>query len=246
MKLILPRRKFLIGAACLAAPAILRARPGPDSNYNQSVGGGGGSTATFDPANKFQITLSGGNLAATNSVGAGQFGNVRSTTSHSTGLIYIEWTMTGAPTGGVFIGLCNGSQSFASGFFGGGSVNAMILQSNVSGGNAGVLNLNGSANLYCVAPLATGDVDGWAINLPAAKVWARRNAGSGGVIWNNDTIGNQNPAVGSQVGGFDISSLGLPLFFFGDVETNAGTGTINTGGSPFAFGAPTGYGGGWT
>lgn len=194
-------------------------------------------TATFDPAgNNFQITLSNGSLTATNSVGPA-FGNVRGTTSKSTGKFYIEWTMTGTVNSGVFIGLCNGSQSFASGFVSGFTTNSVGLISNRSTGSAGDIILNSSVLVrYTSATIASGDVDGLAVDIGAGLLWARRNAGG----WNDDILANQNPATGT--GGVDIAGLGTPLFFTGEVETNAATGTVNTGGSAYANSAPAGYG----
>jgi hypothetical protein len=241
------RRDFIRGAAGLfvpMAPAIILPEkawaqvgglmfPGPGTPASS----GGGSTATFDPAQKFQITLSGGNLTATNSVGAGQFGVARGTTSHSTGKFYLEWTTTISGTNQVGIGLSDTTQSFASGFYNGGVAHSMgtTVTSAVSLLKSPI---GASSVSFAAGGGTTGDVVGFAIDIGAGLTWARRNAGN----WNNDIIANQNPATGT--GGIPISLTGA-LYFACDVQSNAASGTVNTGGSAYANAAPSGFGS-WT
>lgn len=208
----------------LFSPQLIRPNP------NRIVAA---APATFDSATKFQITLSGGDLIATNSVGPGNFGDVRGTTSKSTGRFYIEFTMGGTS---IFLGLCNSTQSFASGFFPGGDANSLVMNAGVSGGTAGDITFNGGAIRYTSSAFVAGDVDGLAIDVGAGLVWGRRNGGN----WNDDILANQNPAVGSQVGGFNIAALGTPIYFMGYIEGGT-SGTINTNPSspPSGFGAWT-------
>lgn len=206
--------------------------PGPGTVHST----GGGSTATFDPANKFQVTLSGGNLIATNSVGSGSFGNARGTTSHSTGKFYIEWTVTVDAGNQVGIGLSDTTQSFTSGFFNGGVAHS-IGTTTTSTVSRLVFN-GGTLGNYSSSGATTGDVIGVAVDIGAGLIWVRSNAGG----WNNDIITNQNPALG--IGGFAIGLTGA-LFFSCDVESNTVNGTLNTGGSAYANTAPAGFGS-WT
>lgn len=211
--------------------------PGPGTPASS----GGGSTATFDPANQFQVTLGNGaggvaNLSAKNSVGAGQFGNARGTTSKSTGKFYLEWTVTIDAGNQVGIGFSDTTQSFASGFFNGGATHSMGLT--ITATVARWQFNSGGSTAIAAGGAATNDVIGVAIDVGTGKVWARINAGN----WNNDILANQNPATGT--GGVAIGLTGA-VFFSCDVESTTIQGILNTGGSAYANTAPTGFGS-WT
>jgi hypothetical protein len=84
----------------------------------------------------------------------------------------------------------------------------------------------------------TGDVVGMAVDTNSNLIWFRTNGGQ----WNGDVIGNQNPAVGSQVGGASISAITGTLFPAYTVWDAAGTMdqyTLVISG--FGTAAPTGF-----
>jgi hypothetical protein len=196
----------------------------------------GGATAIFDPAQKFQINLTNGNLTATNSVGAGQFGNARGTTSKSTGKFYLEWTVVIDAGNQVGIGFSDTTQSFASGFFNGGVAHSIGLT--ITSSVARWQFNSGSGIIIAPGGAATNDVIGVAVDVGAGLLWGRIGAGN----WNNDILANQNPATGT--GGVAIGLTGA-VFFSCDVESNTVNGTLNTGGSAYANSAPSGFGS-WT
>lgn len=197
-------------------------------NAGKAPAGGGGSV-TWDPANKFQITLSGGNLTATNSIaGGGNFGVTRSTTSHSTGKFYIEWLISLTVSDQCGIGLCNGTQAIASGaFMGTGSNNIGTVN------NAASVNFN-STSLGSFAPSGPGNGDtiGMAVDLGGGLGWWRINSGN----WNNN--GAADPATGT--GGYSLGVTG-PFFLFCDIEASTINGTLKPG-PTYSFAAPSGFG----
>lgn len=192
-------------------------------------------TTTLNQADKdASLTLSGGNLIATNNTG-GAFSGVRSIASHSTGKFYCELTATAQNFASFSqFGILTGGQSLASSFAG--SNAAAYMAGNGSAACNGVS--IGSGDGYAV----TGQTAGMAVDLTAKKFWFWNSSTN---RWNGDVIGNQNP-VGA-VGGFDISALAAGPYFIGisiwqlnDIDT------MNFGATTYAIasgvGVPTGFG----
>jgi hypothetical protein len=191
------------------------------------------STTSWDSGNKFQITLSTTNISndtATNSVGPGNFGVVRSLASYSTGQKYNEWLIVATDGNQVGIGVCNASQALSGApFMGTGANNAGILSSNGSV----VLN-GGSPGLYAGSAVANGDVVSQAIDIGAKLGWWRLNGGN----WNNS--GAANPATGA--GGYDISAVTGDLYLFAEIQSNGCTGVLRTRTADFTRTVPGSFG----
>jgi len=190
-----------------------------------------GTTATWNPADKSaQITLSGGNLIATDT-STGDSG-VRSTTSHSGGKWYIEWTsgstFTGANTN---VGICTIGAPLAG--VGNTTANAFLLQQ----GGSGAVWFNGSqAGLPQIGQFFTNRIAGMAIDLVNMRGWFRVDGASGLNYWN----GNASYDPATNTGGVDISAL-FPSNAAYPVFTSNGNGSICTINSTFTYAAPSGF-----
>jgi hypothetical protein len=236
MKLLLPRRRFLLGgAALICAPAIIpaRAQLTLTGAGKGAVGGGGGATTTFDPAHtSTNITLSGGNLTVVNLIGSVNGDLARTVASHSTGKFYNEYTVTGDSLVGydMSLSLLNGAH---------GVTNATIGQ----GGDTGSLQnatadpniyINGSSVGNTGLTFASGDVYGIAVSLTAMLIWVRKNGGN----WNNNA-----GYAPDGTGGIDISTLtGGPFYAAVSIENPTNQWVANFGGSAYGTAAPSGYG----
>lgn len=181
---------------------------------------------TFDPNNKQGVTLSGGNLIATNSSAADN--GVKGVSLKTSGKLYFEMAfsaLTGADSGG---GVCGTGANFAS--LGADASRGALQFKNGAIYVNGVTNVNGgsiSGQTLCVA-----------VDLTNNKIWFRVNGGN----WNNDVIGNQNPAT--NTGGKDISAItGNGLLILASVTAASETCTLNAGASAFAQTAPSGFSG---
>lgn len=179
------------------------------------------------------ITLSGSNLIATKTVSNGTNGAVYAATSVTTGRYYWEIVAVGGASIGGGIG--NISTSVGRGQYTG--VGADSIGWFPSGQ---VLNNNALSATW--ATFASGNTLGFAMDLSSNKLWGRVGAAGN---WNNDVIGNQNPAVGSQIGGFAIPAGVLAAAVVPGGNTFATSSDVVTG--VFASGswigtAPSGFG----
>jgi hypothetical protein len=172
---------------------------------------------SFDPAaTNANITLSNGNLTATQSV-AGNY-NTRSTSSRSSGLLYCEMVRN---SGTSAVGFANASNPTTEW---GGSTNNSIALDTASGlvyaGGAS----QGSAGL---GTIANGNVIGMAWNRTTGKCWFSKNGtyGSG-----------QDPVAGT--GGFIIP---VGAHFITASPYNGGSVTIRTEIGQFTGSPPTGF-----
>jgi hypothetical protein len=111
----------------------------------------GGPSATFDSANKFQITLSNGDLTMVNSVGAGNFGMARGTASHATGKYYLEFLVDAYDGNQLGIGVCNSSQVI------GASVLANSANAVITIGAGSVFSNSSDLGLFAGAAIANGN-----------------------------------------------------------------------------------------
>jgi hypothetical protein len=222
------RRSLLLGAAAggLLMPSI--ARPGLVLAPTGAPAGGGGTT--WNPADKSSnITLSVGNLTATNTAAAEGDAFVRSVASHATGKYYWELIYNGPYIGGsTGIGIAVAAATVADATSTN-NIAAWYLQT----GNAWV---NGSNAGSGGAIVLAGDVMSLAINLDAGArtIWFRKNGG----LWNGSAT--DNPATGA--GGFSFSVLSPPYFAWVTPTWPAGLFTANFGGSAFSFTPPSGFG----
>jgi hypothetical protein len=187
---------------------------------------------TWSASNKStHVTLTGSNLIAT-ADGTTADVNGRSDTSVS-GSQRIFWVMTFNAGGGTDngMGIANASWTFADGSFMG--LDAFLSLGYYTTGNV-FLN-NGLA--AAIATYTVGAVLGVALDRGADKVWFFN-----GTNWNNDVIGNQNPAVGSQVGGITTGITGalFPAYEVSNLTAN-GQWTLNAGATVLPYPIPTGF-----
>lgn len=205
-----------------------------DSSAAQTVK----STTTWDPSKKDStINLNATLLIASKDTGAADgAASVLSVAGFSGVRKYFEATLTRTSlAANDDIGFGNVSTTLG---------NYLGFNNNSLGWNgAGAVLLN-TAAITTVAAYAAGDTLGLAIDDIVQKVWLKNiTAGSG---WNNDVIGNQNPAVGSQVGGISYATIATGPYFAGaTVYWHFASGdawTLNSGGSVYAIGsAPVGF-----
>ncbi len=171
------------------------------------------------------ITLSNNNLTATCS-GTAAGRHTRANISQITGKRYMEVLFSAGVTGNWGIGLVNSSESFTN--YVGQTNNSIAYYAN------GQIFRNGSA-VSTIQASATGNTICMAVDLDNQKAWWRTNGGN----WNNDVIGNQNPAT--NTGGTSISLVTGSLFPSNEMETNNAAGTVNFGASAYAQTPPDGF-----
>lgn len=193
-----------------------------------AIAGGGMTPTTWNPADLTGITLSNGNLTATNPTGPN--GGVRSIASITSGKYYWEVTVgtwsnasTGAGFGLASVALAN-LYNAPPGCF-------MIYK------NGNIFN-NGS-QLAGLGAFVSGGSICFALDLTNKLAWARNGAAGN---WNGS--GTANPATGA--GGVDISAWATAAIFamgagagFGDVWT------ANFGASAFVGAVPSGFSSGF-
>ena len=190
---------------------------------------------TWDSATSSNVTLSGGNLVATNTTGGSNICGARVPGSFkSSGKYYFEATITtfiGGSGNGVGIALASvnyGDMSIvASGY-------NMVRFSN------GTTYANGSLTGTGLGARSAGDVIGVAIDLDNRQSWFRV-APSGN--WNGS--GTANPAT--NVGGIAIPAGAMCPFcnFGGSGSAANNVTTANFGASAFSGAVPSGFTAGW-
>jgi hypothetical protein len=192
-------------------------------------GNSGGGAASFDPSNKgTDVTLSSGNLSATNTSASNVYETARSTTSHSSGKFYIEFTINvRAANNAVLLGFANASSGLnnyiSNDNNGVGSYNSIIALNNGSiGGTAGFVQ---------------GDIVDMAVDIGASLVWYRTNSGS----WNSGA--GADPATG--IGGANFVAMAAGPYFAAVSMNGSGNNnqvTANFGGTAYSFTPPSGFG----
>ncbi len=177
-------------------------------------GGGGGVVpppvvpAIWDSSKKGSLlALSGGNLTVTHDATT-NWSTVKSNNpampkqTHAT---YFE-VLIGGSVGNVMVGIAN-IRDVVDGFYPGQTGGAAICY-----GTTGVMfnniNNNGNGVVMVGSAFTVGDVVGVAFT--STKIWFRKNGGN----WNNDVIGNQNPATGTggklhQVSDYIYACVGI-------------------------------------
>jgi hypothetical protein len=216
----------LIGAAC------------PSSAQMMMMGAGVPPKApavTFDPSNTApNIALSGGNLtgAATASNLNGQ--TTRSTTSHSSGKFYVEFTGTlinATHPGTSGFGFANASMADNNDFPGSNNNNGIEIYDN------GEVFLNGT-NTATYSSASTGNIISMAVDFGGQLIWWSVNGGN----WNAG--GTANPATG--IGGVSFSTINAgPYFAVSELDAHTGgasSTTINFGATTYSYTPPSGFG----
>lgn len=220
-------------AHTLTAKLVRAGVPGPvSSNIWHITVTASGSSVTWDPAVKNpNIVLSNGNLTVTAGVFVGPQSNY-ATGSITAGQKKV-WQITVVTEQGGGPGICiaNASEGISDGNFMGQTANSMARY-----GDGTVVNNGG--NIRTGWPLAVaGTVLGCAVDFDAGKVWFWDSVSG---LWNNDVIGNQNPATGT--GGI-VHGITGPIFPTSTANSN---GTIVSSGtakfsSPYTFTTPAGF-----
>ncbi len=185
---------------------------------------------TWDPVNiGANLTLSNGNLTATH-IGVSGASRTRGTSS-SILKTYMEAHVDSMPTpfGDTGLGLCNSSQAL-------GALNSLgdAAGNSIGWYDDGSVFVGGSV-LTTIQGFVQGDTLSMAANLTAGLAWFRTNAGN----WNNDVIGNQNPAT--NTGGISLSAITGPLFPSFELEDTPYASTANFGATAYAQSVPSGY-----
>ena len=197
-----------------------------------------GTMATWETATAAAVTLSGGNLAATNTGTSSnnQGAHVAFSPGKTTGKHYFEATYT-AIVNGVNQGIGIGTTAATFGGLGDQGLNGGI---SLAAGNTWANNVNTFLGL---GARATGDVIGVAVDLDNRKLWFRV-APSGN--WNNAAIGSQNPAT--NTGGIPIPAGTIVPFctFGGGFGVPNNVTTANFGATAFSGAVPSGFTAGWT
>lgn len=189
-----------------------------------------GVSTAFDPTHKSaNITLSGSNLIATLNATTGGFDSVLATVGKSSGKYYAEFTPFFTVNNPI-IGISNLAGFISNDFIGDTAGNL--------GWDADNRILSASAVVTNIQTFASGDTACMAADLTNSKIWFRTNGGN----WNNDVIGNQNPAT--NTGGISLSGLTAGPYFPGVSILNL-TGnsfTANFGNTAYAQAVPSGFG----
>jgi hypothetical protein len=175
------------------------------------------------------VTLSGGNLIATQTSGVSR--GVRAIDRVYTGKYYWEITLT-ANISNIVTGLCLGDTSLTFGLGG----------SHVHCGAAGGISLFGTSVSINIGAFSAGGILCIALDAAADLVWFRNGAAGN---WNGNVA--NNPATG--VGGLNIAALSSgPMGLYPFAGFGGGGGcvvTANFGASGFTGTVPSGFTGGF-
>jgi hypothetical protein len=192
--------------------------------------------ATWDAATVAAVTLSGGNLVATNTgtTSANQGAHVASASGRTTGKYYFEITMS-VNTGGVNISAGIGTTASTFTNMGNGGTTGDVLY-----GAAGSVWSNASNTGTALGTSTASQLFGFAVDLDNRKFWCRKGAAGN---WNGS--GTANPAT--NTGGITITAGTMVPFvtFGGSVGTANNIQTANFGASAFAGAVPAGFTAGW-
>jgi hypothetical protein len=181
-----------------------------------------GAPTTFNPSDKVNVTLSGGDLIAT---GVTSSGGARGTNSHSSAKHYWEYTFTTFNTNNVNLGIALATTNIAA---------LSLVGAAVTTRTTGNIIVNGAASGSTLGALAAGNVIGIAADFTANLIWFRK-APSGN--WNG--IGTADPATG--VGGISISSIATGAFFPFILTGVNDKITANFGATAFTGAIPSGF-----
>lgn len=181
---------------------------------------------TFDSTTKStHITLDATKLIATSIAGSGNGTIAFSTTSHTTGKFYVEFTLTTKVTAAGFdaIGLAGASFPVDTAtFLGQGNSLGFYDDGTTQGAAASAGNSYVQGNVVCLA-----------VDLGTGSIWRRINGGS----WLGSGAAG-DPFAGTNPGGESITGA---VFLAITAQASGDVWTLNAG-STFAFTPPVGYG----
>lgn len=195
-------------------------------------------SATLDPTTTAGVTLSGGDLIATNTgtTSTDQGARVAPTSGKTSGKYYFEGTWTTVLAGGnntIGIGTTN-------------STYTTMGADGTTGDNlyaTGSAKSVGSVISVGMGVWVSGNVTAIAVDLDNRQIWFRKAPGAPSGTWNNNAA--NNPAT--NVGGFVVpAGTMIPIITFGGTSGVAGTTmALNLGASPFVGAVPAGFTSGW-
>lgn len=188
-------------------------------------------SSTWDPATITNVTLSGGNLVATNTSSATNQG-ARVAAAKNTGKFYFEMAMTTTPGGGACSVGVGPLASIYSTLNGNGTTGAMLQTD-----GTGTVFSDGTNTGITFGARSAGDTIGIAVDLDNRKAWFRIAAAGN---WNNNA--SFNPAT--NVGGVTVPA-GSMAPYAGFAFVSGYVFTANFGASAFAGIVPAGYVSGW-
>lgn len=196
------------------------------------------SSTTWDPATVTNVTLSGGNLVATNTgtTSTDQGAHAPSTAGKTSGKWYFEVTFGASPAGGN-LGLGIGTTA---------STYPNMGNSATTGGMvyvSGNIYANGGFSGLAIGARAASDVIGVAADLDNHKIWFKKLNGTP-TSWNASSGGSNDPAT--NVGGVTIpSGTMIPFVTFGGSSGVSTSFTANFGATSFTGSVPSGFTSGW-
>jgi hypothetical protein len=208
----------------------------PDECYFAVPPSGGGSAVTWDPANTDSvITLSSGNL-----IGACTLPDISNRLSRATSSVSASskkyWEVSNDTatefTNAIGLGFVDSSFTIPQNNFLG--VDSHSLGYYGVGGSV----YTGGSEVVVWATITPGPkVISFALDTVNNKLWARVTGGN----WNNDVIGNQNPAT--NTGGLVITQTAplYPAFVFRSASTQAFQVTGKFTSASWAYSAPSGF-----
>lgn len=201
-------------------------------------GTAGITTATWDPTTVTAVTLSGGNLVATNTgtTSADQGVRVATASGKTSGKHYFEGTMTSTYFAGNYgVGVGTPASTYTN-MGNSATTGAFVFHA------SGNIWSNGSSSGSTLGATGAGTVIGAAVDLDNRKIWFKKVSGTPG-NWNGS--GTANPAT--NVGGITIpAGTMVPFLTFGGSSGSAGIiHTVNFGASAFTGSVPSGFTSGW-
>jgi len=196
---------------------------------------------TFDPATASNVTLSGGNLTATNTgtTSGDQGARVKSAFGRSTGKLYFEVKGPKTPNNGEQVGCGVGLINTLYNDMGFASLDgAMIL--NFGGGFYDVWGSGSDSGNSVNFTDDNYNIMRVAVDLDARRVWFAC-ANRFGTLWNGQSIGVQNP-VGAVGGVIIPAGIMVPIVTYGGASGQTGIAfTLNVGATWFSSPIPTGF-----
>ena len=203
----------------------------------ETIGVGPGLTyATFNPATATAVTLSGGNLVATNTGTTAAEQGAKSATAKTNGKYYFETTFTSyaGTTTRIVTGVGTSASTYA-GMSSNATAGAVI---HIGGG----IHANGVGNIVDIitGSFPLGTVIGVAVDLDNRKCWFRQTPSG---LWNGSATAS--PATGTEGVTIPAGAM-VPFCTFGGTGGTANNiTTANFGASAFNGAVPSGYTAGW-
>lgn len=195
------------------------------------------ANATWDSATATAVTLSGGDLVATNTgtTSANQGAHVASSAGKSSGKHYFEFTATTWTAGNnVSCGVGTTASSYSN--IGANATTGGVIY------RSGNMWANGTGHVGW-GTIASNDIIGVAVDIDNGSIWFKRVGGGTVTNWNNS--GTANPAT--NTGGWSIpAGTYVPFCTFGGTSGVANNVTTANFGGGFTGSVPSGFTSGWT